>query len=332
MRTIRFLLLAAGLVCALDAHSQNANLGTSGAQFLKLPIGARAAGMAGAYVGLADDASAMFWNPAGIVNIKGNSVHFSHMRWFESFDVNAASWVSNLGRAGFLGVGVLVFQMDPMEVTTERSPEGTGLYFDAMDVAISVAYARRLTDAFNVGLTAKYVRQQIWNESANGLAFDVGTQYRLPFKKFTIAMTMSNFGPDLKMGGPDLNVKYDADSYLPNRLVPTLLETESFPLPLNFEFGISMDVIDSRFFDVKAGVDAVHPNDNDERIQVGSEVSFFDRLFLRGGYKYKSDDEVFSFGVGFNAFVAGTLLHADYAFTSYDLLPNVNRVSFGIDF
>jgi long-subunit fatty acid transport protein len=201
-----------------------------------------------------------------------------------------------------------------------------------MDMAVSIAYARRLTDAFNVGLTAKYVHQQIWNETANGFAFDVGTQYRLPFKNFVIAMTMSNFGPDMKMAGPDLNVKYDADDYLPNRLVPTNLETESYPLPLNFDFGVSMDVFNSRYLDVRAGVDAVHPNDNDEQIRVGSEISVFDRLYLRGGYRYNSDDEMFNCGVGINVFVAGTLIHADYAFSSYDLLPNVNRVSVGIEF
>ena len=68
------ILLACGNVFA-----QNPNLGTSGAQFLQLPVGARAEAMSGAIIGLTDDASAVFWNPAGIVKVNNVQAHFSYM-------------------------------------------------------------------------------------------------------------------------------------------------------------------------------------------------------------------------------------------------------------
>ena len=83
-----------------------------------------------------------------------------------------------------------------MEITTENSPNGTGQFFDAQDIAIGLSYARNLTDKFSAGLTVKYVNQTIWNESSSGVAFDIGTQYKLDFNNLTIAMCMTNFGSE----------------------------------------------------------------------------------------------------------------------------------------
>ncbi|UCF63060.1 MAG: PorV/PorQ family protein [bacterium] len=320
------------LLFANSAWAGNPNLGTAGAQFLKIPVGARATGLGGAYTGLCDDALSVFWNPAGIVNVKSHSVHFSNMRWFKMFDVNAASYALNLSKFGALALGVMVFKMDKMEITDEFNPEGTGRYFDAQDIAMSASYARRLTEKFRVGISLKYINQRIWNETAYGIAFDVGTQYQIIFQNLTIAMSMRNFGPEMKMDGPDLNVKYDSDPNFPNRLIPTRLMTESYPLPLTFQFGVSLDLYESEFMMVKAAIDAVHPNDNQERIQVGSEVSFYDRLYLRGGYKYNSDDEQYNLGVGVNAFFGSVLLYADYSNLFFKILPDVHLISIGINF
>jgi len=121
-----------------------------------------------------------------------------------------------------------------MEVTTELQPNGTGEFFDAQDLMIGVSYARRLTEGFSFGVTAKYVNQRIWNESATGFAFDVGTQYRIGFRDLTLAMSMTNFGADMKYNGRDLRFKFDKDSTLTyNRLAPSKLAAEDYPLPLH---------------------------------------------------------------------------------------------------
>lgn len=313
-------------------RTDNPNLGTAGAQFLKIPVGARSVALGGAFTGLCDDAISVFWNPAGIVAVNSQAVHFSNMKWFEMFDVNAATYVFNNTRLGAFALGAMVFSMDKMEITDEFNPNGTGRFFDAQDLSLSLTYARRLTDKFRAGITLKYINQRIWNETANGFAFDVGTQYQLDFYNLIIAMSMRNFGPDMKMAGPDLNVKYDASNDYPNRLVPTQLETEYYPLPLSFQFGLAMDFYRSEFAKLRAAVDAVHPNDNRERIQLGSEISFYDRLFLRGGYKFNADDEQYNLGFGINAFLGGLLLYADYAYSVYNILPDVQIISLGINF
>jgi hypothetical protein len=329
----KFYLILAFIICLGASYAQNPNLGTSGAQFLQLPVGARAEGMGGAVVGLADDASAVFWNPAGIVKVNNIQAHFSYMNWFDLFDFNAASIVYNAGDIGTFGASMIIFTTDKMEITTEQEPNGTGRYFDAGDVALGITYAKYLTDRFSAGITLKYINQTIWNESASGFAFDIGTQYRLDFQNLTIAMCMTNFGADMQFDGPDLDFVYRKDNNFPlSRLTPSRLNTDTYPLPLNFQVGIGFDIFQYDFVKMRGGIDVTHPNDNKERAHFGTEVSVFDRFFIRGGYKYNYDDEDFTFGAGANVPLGSTAIYFDYAYSVYDILPSVHRISVNLSF
>jgi hypothetical protein len=326
--TFLFLTMAAGVLVA-----QNANLGTSGAQFLQIPVGARETAMGGAVVGLTGDASSVFWNPSGIVRVKSVEAQFSYMNWFDLFDLNAAAVVYNMGDAGTIALSLISFTTGDMEITTEEQPNGTGRFFDAGDLAIGVSYAKYLTDRFTAGITVKYVSQRIWNETADGFAFDIGTQYRLDFQNLTIAMSMANFGGEIQFEGPDLDILYSKDDNYPtSRLAPGSLKTDSYPLPLNFQVGIGFDIYQADFMKIRGGIDAIHPNDNSERLHFGTEFSFFDRLYLRAGYKFNYDDEDFTFGAGANVPFSGSSIYFDYAYALYDILPSVHRITVGLSF
>jgi hypothetical protein len=322
------------LACAAAfAPGQNPNLGTSGAQFLQIPVGAKPAAMGGAYTAQANDAAALFWNPAGIVHVSENELMFGHTQWWATIRLNHAAYVHTMEDVGSFGVSLTSLTMDRMEVTTELMPEGTGSFFDAQDLMIGVSFARRLTEDFSAGLTAKYVSQRIWNESAGGFAFDVGTQYRIGFKDLTIAMSMTNFGTDLRYDGLDLNRRYDENTgQANNRLTPARLAAEDYPLPLHFQVGLSMTVLTTDEFALVAATDVTHPNDNDERVNVGGEVRFMDYLFLRGGYRFGYDTESTTFGAGVSAPVGDSRILFDYAYAVYDLLPNIHRFSLGVKF
>ncbi len=329
----KFLQIIFSLTICVQTFAQNPNLGSSGAQFLQIPIGARAEALGGAVVGLSDDASAVFWNPAGIVKVKNVQAHFSYMNWFNLFDMNAASIVYNSGDFGVLAASMIAFTTGKMEITTEEDPNGTGRFFDAGDLAIGITYAKYLTDRFSVGITAKYINQQIWNETANGFAFDIGTQYLIDFQNLTIAMSMTNFGGDMKFDGPDLNITHQMDPNFPlSRLTPARLSTNEYPLPLNFQVGIGFDIYETDFMKIRGGIDASHPNDNAERVHFGTEFSFFDRLYLRGGYKLNYDDQKITFGAGANLPLGGTAIYFDYAYSVYDILPSVHRISLNVSF
>jgi hypothetical protein len=331
----RTLLLVAGLVLSVTSHlyAQNPNIGTSGAQFLKIPVGPRAAAMGGAYVSNAGDASALFWNPAGIVNVKDNELFASYTSLWAGINLSHAAVVVSTDNIGSFGLSMSVLTMGSMDVTTELQPEGTGQQFDAQDLMVGVSYARHLTEDFAVGVTMKIVNQRIWNESASGVAFDVGTQYRIGIEDLAIGMCMSNFGPDMKYDGSDLAVKYDASTQLAeNRLSPAQLAADDYPLPLYFQVGVSMTVLNTEGLKIHLAADAAHPNDNKERVNVGTEMTILGNFFLRGGYRFGYDTERGTFGAGVVAPLGGTTVTFDYAYAVYDLLPNVNRFSIGVRF
>ena len=144
---------------------------------------------------------------------------------------------------------------------------------------------------------------------------------------------MTNFGSDLSYDGIDLNRKYDENSQLANnRLSPARLAADDYPLPLHFQVGISMTAFSSEQFSVLVATDVTHPNDNDERINVGTEVAVFNQFFLRGGYRFGYDIESATFGAGVSLPLGDTKLSFDYAYALYDLLPNISRFSLGMSF
>jgi hypothetical protein len=330
----RLTLLVVGLFAGFcfEVHAQNPNVGTSGAQFLKIPVGPRAVGMAGAFVSNANDASALFWNPAGIVHVKDNDLLASYTSWWGGIALNNAAFVHTEDFGSF-GISMSLLTMGSMDVTTELQPEGTGQKFDAQDLMLGVSFARSLTEDFSAGVSLKFINQRIWNESAGGFAFDVGTQYRIGIGDLTIGMSMTNFGSDLQYDGTDLGVKYDADTQNPNnRLAPARLATDTYPLPLYFQVGVSMTVLKTETVTVMAAADAAHPNDNRERVNVGTEITVFDQFFLRGGYRFGYDTETGTFGAGVAVPVSGSTLKFDYSYALYQLLGNIHRISLGVAF
>lgn len=317
--------------------AQNPNLGTVGAQFLKLPPTARAIGMGGAFVGTVNDVSAIFWNPAGLTGLGQNTIQYSsqNQSWMEYFNLNSLSLARRVGRSGVLAAGVIVFSMDEMAITSESQPNGTGQEFDAQDLALSLSYAQQLTNRFSVGLTGKYIRQRIWNEVARGVCFDIGTQYNIPFKNLTLAMSMTNFGPDMKFDGPDLDITHDGDPNFPNRIIPARKTTAAYPLPLNFTFGVAMDLFSSRQLNIRSELDAIHPNDNDERLQFGTEIRVINLFTIRGGYRWMTDqeriDNNISLGFGLNTPFSSYNISVDIAYMMNEYLPDVILYTVGID-
>jgi len=327
------LLVVLSFILLQNVLAQNPNLGTAGVQFLQIPVSATSEALAGAVVASTGDASSVFANPAGIVQVKNTEVFFSYFKWFEMFDHYAASVVYNVPDYGALGASLSVFSTGKMEVTDEKNPNGTGRYFDASDLALGITYAKYLTDRFRFGVTAKYINQQIWDMTANGFAVDIGTQYIIDFHNLTVAMSMTNFGGDMQFDGSNLDIIHLKDDDFPtSRLTPARLKTDEYPLPLHFQVGVAMDLYRSEIIKIRGSLDASHPNDNKERFLTGAEISFYDRLYLRGGYKYNFDDQKFAFGAGTNFPFADSFVFFDYAYSIYDILPNVHRVSLRFTF
>ena len=315
-------------------------VGTAAAQFLKIGVGARAMGLGGSFTALANDVSTLYWNPAGITNINGFSLAVTHTEWFAEISHDFVGVVYPLSSSDAIALNVVALNTGEQEVTTVTQPEGTGIYYDVSDLAIGLSYARTLTDRFSVGLTVKYIQQNLYNESANAFAIDIGTFLRTGFHDLIIAMNMSNFGGSMQLEGRDLITITDVNNQVSGNYNPDArLKTEPWPLPLIFRVGVSMNLVggddpiiaseQNRF---TLAIDGVHPNDNTEKINVGSEYSRNETVFARIGYRINYDVEKWTFGAGFKMKIGGQGVGFDYALIDFNDLGKISQFSLELRF
>ncbi len=311
--------------------------GTTSAQFLKIGIGARAIGMGGAFGSVADDISSIYWNPAGLSRISGRGeAVFNYVDWLMDIKYSFAAFALNLGNLGTIGMQISSLTMGDMEVRTVEMPDGTGERFKAGGLMMGISYARQLTDRFSIGFNAKYVREYIWHETAQGFALDFGTLYITPFLNgMRIGASMSNYGTKMQLTGRDLIIIYTVGGGTGNN-INAFIQTDKFEMPLIFRVGLSNDFIKTESQRLTTAVDAVHPNDNTEYLNLGLEYSFKEIFFLRGGYKSlfeKGGEQRYTFGVGIKYSIArGVAFAVDYAYLDFGRLKNVQYLTIAVKF
>ena len=321
--------LAAQFTTPTDGFNNN---GTRPAQFLKFPVGSRATAMGESFAAVANDASALYWNPAGIGRLKALELHLSHANYLADINFNFAGLVVPIAKSSNLGFSAAAWSMGDEPVTTPEDPTGeAGLTWSASSFAIGVTYSRALTDRFAVGLTGKFIQENLYHSSAKTLAIDIGSLYDTGISGIKIGMSMTNFGGKLKVSGRDLNVR-TTPIRPANPTQPGDLGTSSWPLPLNFRVGLSVELLRKESSSLLLASDFIHPTDADERLNFGAEYSMNNRIFLRGGYKFNYEEESFAAGGGLSLPVSGYNLAIDYAFSDFGILGDVHRFSLGFTF
>ncbi len=287
---------------------------TTAAPFLKMGVGARATGMGGGFVALADDASALYWNPAGMLNLNKMTISASHNDWLLDITHDYVGIVLPGRPNERIGLSFTALTMDDQPVRTLGDPEGSsGLVYGVMDLSMSAAYARQITDRLSMGITGRYIQLTAFNESASTLALDVGSILRTGFYGLRIGMALSNFGGDIQFSGRDLILKADIDDTIDGNYSNDVdLRTETWPLPLMIRIGVSMDImgsgealIQSQSNRLTMAIDAEHPNDGPEHLNLGVEYAIREMVYFRGGYRHNYDQETWTLGTGINLDIHG---------------------------
>lgn len=331
---VAVILMTSGGLWASDVSK----VGVTAAPFLSIGVGARATGMGGAFVGTADDASALYWNAAGIARSQNVQVILMHTKWLADLSFNFAGCTIPLGSFGTIGASLTALDYGDMPVRTTDQPEGTGEIFNSSDMAFSLAYGRSLTDRFSIGFNVKYITQSIWHENAAGFAVDFGTLFITGLHGLRIGASLTNFGTDMRMEGKDLMVFHDIDPYIigNNDRIPADLETGHWPLPLTFQFGLAIEPFKTPLHRLTIAADAVHPSDNTESMNLGLEYGFREMLFLRAGYRdlfLLDREQGLSLGAGFaSRRIGNALIQIDYAYADFGRLENAQRFSFNLAF
>jgi hypothetical protein len=322
---IILLFLLKGTHAQLLPNLGGQRVGTAAAQFLKIGVGPRAEAMGQAYVAIANDAEALFYNPAGIAQSNQNEIFFSNTRWVVDIQLEYLGLIYHLDGSNTLGLAVTYLHTDDMEETTELYPYGTGNYFSFSDALIGLSYARKMTDKFSFGLSVKYMQETLAELSMRAVLFDLGTFYRTGWKSLRFAVAVTNFGGDI---GPTGSFDY---KNLNNEIV-TRSDFQKFPPPILFRIGIAGEFYEREDHKLSGSVQLNHPNDNIENINLGLEYWWREMFALRTGYATARTEENFSAGFGVRVPVKGMGVNVDYAFSNFGRLGYVNRFALNLQF
>jgi len=299
--------------------------GTTSGQFLKIGLGARAVGLGESFVAVANDPSAIYWNPAGLASLQRQEVALSHTGWPGDVNFEHVTWVvpsRHFGGSFGFQFGALSTEM---EETSELQPFGTGRNFLFSDMVAGVAYARRWTDKLLVGAGAKYVREDLGSDvggpTTNAFLFDLGSIFYLGYGSVRIATSLSNFGSELRPSGTFVS-PYNGDQ----------LAYDGFDPPIMFRYGLAFEPIENEQQRLTTSLEFNQPADNSLRSKAGLEWTYQRMFSLRGGYNFNADALKLSAGAGVLVRLGQNQTTVDYAYTDGGALGAISRLSLGFRF
>ena len=298
MKRYIIILLTIGLAWALmaDVHS---DAGKYGYQFLNVPVSPVSLALAGRGIHYESNHTSWLWQPASAVVERDKSISASHSIWIGDTAYSTLVY-SNSTRSSHFGLGITNLSYGEIEKRDE-----TGLligHYNPSDTNIRGNYALRLTPTLYLGANLGVIYEKLDTASSLALSSDLGTTWLPPIKDSRLSFSVRNLG---------ISNKTDETN-------------EKLPLSLDLDLyqGLSLG-------EQKLGLEAsfVKAVDEDLRIALSSELQLMQKLYLRAGYKFNTDAESFSVGMGLELF----RIALDYGYVPFgEGLSDVH--SFGLSY
>jgi len=310
IKGICVLALIAFLPTHADATEPFAKVGTYALQFLKIPVSARATGMGSAFTAIADDATATYWNPAGLVDLTRTQISLNNTWWPADINLAYAAAAFNLPFVpGTFGVSARSLTLDPQIERTVFLPDGTGETFDAGDMAFGVSYAKFFTDKFSSGATVNFIHSGLAEKSLNTFSVDFGLVYRIGLWGMRLGMMIQSLGS---------KVDYD---------------DRASKMPTVFKVGVAATPYQAGVNSFQGVFEFSHPSDNQETMNIGGEYGFNQFFFARAGYNFNFDSQGLAAGFGLRVDTSQTSdLLFDYSWVDMDFLGDVHRISLAFSY
>jgi long-subunit fatty acid transport protein len=276
--------------------------GTTGAVELKIPVGPRAIAMGEAFVAVADDANAIYWNPAGLNQLGGTHITLQYDVFIETVSYQYIAVATKLDNNSAVGLAVKLLSTGTEPgVDVNGNPTGQTVGENYMDIDLAGAY--KLSYYFDVGATVKYIDKVLAGVGASTFAVDLGLLYKTPIPHLKAGFDVQNIGPGLE---------YDQ---------------VTDPLPLNVKVGLAYKMFEDNF---TLAYDMNFPNDNAISANLGGEYWYKDTLVGRFGYQFQGSIDQNQVGIGGEAGLflgAGVKMRVskiyigfDYAWTDQGIL------------
>lgn len=272
--------------------------GTTGANFLKIDVGARPLGMGGAFVAVADDVNTIWWNPAGAATTKRKEITLMHNEMGEDIRYQFMAYNQPVRKLrGGLGGSISYLSVSDIQ---GYSPGGIKTKkLSTYDLGISLCYGLRIIPSVSGGVNFKFIAEKLADRKASTCALDIGGLWKTPVSGLRLGFNIQNLGGGLKF------------------------IQESSSLPLNGKLGCAYEF---EFFGAKSivAVDVNIPVDYSVFVNGGVECKIYDLIALRAGFKSKDD---LSSGVRLGIGIGGKNLVVDYSWLSRGDFENSHRVS-----
>ncbi len=326
MKNSVLVLLIFGLCASVNAQFNK--VGRTSLQFVKIGIGARETAMGEACIANLNSVDAVFWNPAALTQVQNQQASFHFTKLFADMNVMSASAGVNLGSLGVLALSYSYLDYGNFEEAPVTSASGgtdtrTGNSFSGKDVSMGVSLARAFTDKLSIGVSVKYLREDLYKYYASMMAFDIGSYYDTGWKGIRLAMSAQNFSSQARW------------------LYTGAENQQSYEIPLLYRIGTSIDLLggedlflggDPMQHRLTLNIDAIHSNDYSERLNIGGEYVFLNRFYLRGGYRFNTDEGKLSAGIGVDTEISGFKFQVDYSYVNNEYLESPHRFSLMLTF
>lgn len=325
---ITFTILLAASVYAGDV----ARKGTTGAEQLLIPVGARGIATGGSFLANIHGLESIYYNPAGLDVYPKTEAMFSYVSYLADINISYFAVGTSLGDFGSIGLDLKTLDFGDIPVTTVQFPDGDGTTYSPTYLTLGFTYSKVLTDRISIGTNLKLITEDIQNASATGFAVDAGVQYRFT-ESLSLAAVVKNIGSNMEYSGPDLTVRTGIPGTVPGAQNGTYqVVAESFQIPSYFQLALTYSLnLNEQNNLLFAGAYTAN-NSLEDIANFGLEYGFMNIFFVRGGYNYlveNSEDYIYglTFGAGIDYQLGGDVGVAfDYAFRDVKEFPSANHI------
>lgn len=282
--------------------------------FLRLPVGARSAGLNGSFVSMTNDPNGIFINPATLSTLGSRKASVGFVRHLMDVNAGNLSYGQHFEGLGTIGGGIIFIDYGSFELTDE-SMNRLGV-FGARELAIVTGIGREIGESILIGANLKYIYSTISTFSSSALALDLGLLYSIPEENITLGASILNLGSQL--------TKYSntRESLPLDFKIGITKKPEHLPVLLNLNF--------HKLVETTGGI-----LQRFENFTAGAEFLMTESFKLRLGYNNEQRKELkigtssglagFSFGAGFSY----QMYELDYSFNSYGKIGDIHRISLG---
>ena len=314
--------------------------GSHAAEFLSHGVGARALGMGSAFVSIADDATAAYWNPAGLAKVDNHAFSIMYSDSFGAEEggflnkgvvqYNFVNYVHQVSGFGSIGISWIRLGVDDIPLTTFTDTNGNGVdddyleldgipgkgendgqyfepptvtgYFSNTDNALLVSYARQVSSMFSVGANFKYLKQSIFENAGTGTGLDIGIMLG-PFAGFHIGGMLED--------ATGTQVRWDTNAE------PTFTRTPRFRLGASYQRVLPVIGNLTIGADLQSNRKNLTQEEESSRplLRLGAEYWLLNVVAFRVG----TEDEKLALGAGLRLRMGESTMFADYAFNAHDI-------------